>query len=102
MTARDVSNRKNLNTARSKWIAAKLAFGAMVFAVPLITGATAAHAKEPAVYTGIVKGVAVGGYDPVAYFTEKKPVAGQAGHRHRTRRDDLAVFNRGQPGRFQG
>lgn len=33
-------------------------------------------AATPPVFTGIVKGVAVGGYDPVAYFTEKKPVAG--------------------------
>lgn len=28
------------------------------------------------IYTGIVDGVAVGGYDPVAYFTEGRPVAG--------------------------
>jgi YHS domain-containing protein len=35
-----------------------------------------ASAREPAVYTAIVKGVAVGGYDPVAYFTDGKPVAG--------------------------
>lgn len=35
-----------------------------------------AEAKTPAIYTGIVAGVAVGGYDPVAYFTEKKPVKG--------------------------
>ncbi len=28
------------------------------------------------VFTGIVDGVAVGGYDPVAYFTEKRPVKG--------------------------
>lgn len=34
------------------------------------------HAAEPPVYTGIVKGIAVGGYDPVAYFTEGKPVQG--------------------------
>jgi len=33
-------------------------------------------AATPSVYTGIVKGVAVGGYAPGAYFTEKKPVAG--------------------------
>ncbi len=35
-----------------------------------------AQAKAPAVYTGIVKGVAVGGYDPVAYFTKGKAVPG--------------------------
>lgn len=33
-----------------------------------------AAAETPPVY--LVKGVAVGGYDPVAYFTEKKPVKG--------------------------
>ncbi|MBS0242021.1 MAG: YHS domain-containing protein, partial [Proteobacteria bacterium] len=35
-----------------------------------------AAAEAPAVYTGLVKGVAVGGYDPVAYFTDNKPVKG--------------------------
>jgi YHS domain-containing protein len=35
-----------------------------------------ALAKQPAVFTGIVKGVAVGGHDPVAYFTQGKPVPG--------------------------
>ncbi len=35
-----------------------------------------AHAAEPSVYTGLVKGIAVGGYDPVAYFTEGKPMQG--------------------------
>jgi YHS domain-containing protein len=34
-------------------------------------------AKEALVFTGIVKGVAVGGYDPVAYFTDAKPVVGK-------------------------
>lgn len=33
--------------------------------------------KTSTVYTGIVAGVAVGGYDPVAYFTEKRPVPGR-------------------------
>jgi YHS domain-containing protein len=37
---------------------------------------TTVMAREPAVYAGIVKGVAVGGYDPVAYFTAGKPVPG--------------------------
>ena len=37
----------------------------------------AAHAASPEIYTGLVKGVAVGGYDPVAYFTEHKPVPGR-------------------------
>lgn len=37
---------------------------------------TRAKAAEPPVFTGLVTGVAVGGYDPVAYFTERKPVKG--------------------------
>ena len=36
-------------------------------------------AASPPVYAGIIKGVAVGGYDAVAYFTEGKPVPGNAG-----------------------
>jgi hypothetical protein len=35
-----------------------------------------AVSAEPAIFTGLVKGVAVGGYDPVAYFTERKAIAG--------------------------
>jgi YHS domain-containing protein len=37
-----------------------------------------ARATSPEIFTGLVKGVAVGGYDPVAYFTEHKPVPGKA------------------------
>ncbi len=37
-----------------------------------------AFAAEPPVFTGLVAGVAVGGYDPVAYFTQGKPVKGSA------------------------
>lgn len=35
-----------------------------------------AHAAKAPVYTGLVKGVGAGGYDVVAYFTQKKPVRG--------------------------
>ena len=35
----------------------------------------AAQADQPAVYTGVLSRVAVGGYDPVAYFTDGRPVA---------------------------
>jgi YHS domain-containing protein len=57
---------------------------AAVFAAASAIGAvpTPATAKEPAVYAGIVKGVAVGGYDPVAYFTAKKPTPGKAEFTH--------------------
>lgn len=45
------------------------------FLAAAATGLPAFAAKE-GVYTGLENGVAVGGYDPVAYFTEKKPVKG--------------------------
>jgi len=35
-------------------------------------------AKDAPVYTGLFSRLAVGGYDPVAYFTEGKPVKGDA------------------------
>ncbi|OQW52262.1 YHS domain-containing (seleno)protein [Candidatus Raskinella chloraquaticus] len=35
-----------------------------------------AIAKDVSIYTGILKGVAVGGYDVVAYFNAGKPVKG--------------------------
>lgn len=37
-----------------------------------------ASAASPEIFTGSIKGVAINGYDPVAYFTENKPVAGKA------------------------
>lgn len=40
----------------------------------------AAFAAKPEVFTGLVKGVAVGGYDPVAYFTMNKAVEGSKEH----------------------
>jgi hypothetical protein len=36
-----------------------------------------ALARSPEIYTGILSSTAVGGYDPVAYFTEGKPVPGR-------------------------
>lgn len=50
---------------------------ALVLAAPL-----AAQAKSPEIYTGLLSSTAVGGYDPVAYFTEGKPVAGKSGITH--------------------
>lgn len=38
-----------------------------------------AQAGKPEVFTGIVKGVAVGGYDPVSYFAEGRAVKGKPG-----------------------
>lgn len=37
----------------------------------------AAQARSPEIYTGILSATAVGGYDPVAYFTEGRPVEGK-------------------------
>jgi YHS domain-containing protein len=37
-----------------------------------------AFAKDDPIYSGLFSKVAVGGYDPVAYFTEQKPVKGDA------------------------
>jgi YHS domain-containing protein len=38
---------------------------------------SAAEARSPEIYTGILTSTAVGGYDPVAYFTEGRPVEGK-------------------------
>lgn len=46
-------------------------FGALLLAVQ------DARAEKAAVFTGIVKGVAVGGYDPVAYFEDAKARPGE-------------------------
>lgn len=37
----------------------------------------AASAAKPEIFTGLVKGVAAGGYDTVAYFSAGKPVRGE-------------------------
>lgn len=48
---------------------------AALTATSLITGLVPVHAKTPAIYTGYDK-LAVGGYDPVAYFVHGMPVKG--------------------------
>jgi YHS domain-containing protein len=50
-----------------------------------------ASAGQPPIFTGLVKGVAVGGFDPVAYFTEGKPREGKA---------DIALEHDGVTWRF--
>ncbi len=52
-----------------------IAAASAMLAVVTLAGPRAI-AAEPPVFTGLVQGVAVGGYDPVAYFTEGKPVKG--------------------------
>jgi YHS domain-containing protein len=58
---------------RHTFSALALALTAALLAGSLsLTLSPAANAAAPPVYTGLIKGVAVGGYDPVAYFTESK------------------------------
>ena len=45
-------------------------------ALPLM--ANAALAAKAEIYTGLLSNTAVGGYDPVAYFTENMPVEGNS------------------------
>ncbi|MBL8545878.1 MAG: YHS domain-containing protein [Hyphomonadaceae bacterium] len=52
-------------------------FTALAFAFGTLTIAAApAYADQAPVYTGVLSRVAVGGYDPVAYFTDGRPVRG--------------------------
>lgn len=51
---------------------------AAVFTVAMLLFSQAGNsqAAEAKVFTGSISGVAINGYDPVAYHTEQKPVAG--------------------------
>jgi YHS domain-containing protein len=55
-------------------IALALGAASLSFAAP-------ASADQAPVHTGLLSRVAVGGYDPVAYFTDGRPVRGTAEHR---------------------
>lgn len=52
------------------------AVSALTIAGGVILAVHNANARQAEIFTGIVKGVAVGGYDPVAYFTEGRAVEG--------------------------
>lgn len=54
------------------------AFTTLFVALLLSLWASPAAAKENPVYTSTFSNLAVGGYDPVAYFTEGKPVEGRS------------------------
>lgn len=55
----------------------------MLLAVALVLSAPlAAAAKSPEIFTGLVAGTAVGGYDPVGYFTDGKSVQGRGDITH--------------------
>jgi YHS domain-containing protein len=49
----------------------------MLAAVASLILAMPALARSPEIYTGIISSTALGGYDPVAYFTDGKPVEGR-------------------------
>ncbi len=56
----------------------KLLRGVFLVALTALAASTVAMARESVVYTGTFSSTAVGGYDPVAYFTENKPVKGNS------------------------
>jgi hypothetical protein len=62
----------------SRLVRAVLTPAALAFAV----AATTAEARSPEIYTGLLSSTAVGGYDPVAYFNEGKPVEGRKEFTH--------------------
>lgn len=61
-------------------LAAGLAAGAGALFAGSSLRATASGGRQ---YTGFSSGIAVDGYDPVAYFTEGQPVKGDASFSHR-------------------
>jgi YHS domain-containing protein len=50
----------------------------LFIALAALAVASSAVARDSAIYTGTFSSTAVGGYDPVAYFTENKPVKGNS------------------------
>jgi YHS domain-containing protein len=54
----------------------KLILALALAASSLTLAATPAFAEQAPVYTGLLSRVAVSGYDPVAYFTDGRPVRG--------------------------
>ena len=60
--------RKSVVLAMAAFLSAVLSFAGL---------SNSARAVEP-VYTGLFSSLAVSGYDPVAYFTESKPVKGSS------------------------
>ena len=72
-----------------------------------LAGPAALSAKTAPVYTGTFSGVALSGYDPVAYFTRHAPVKGSDGFKttyngaewHFADAADLATF-KGNPAKY--
>lgn len=63
-----------MNVMRPSWLMPFLAVIAIVAAV--LFAVQDVRAGKAQVFTGLVPGVAVGGYDPVAYFADGKPKRG--------------------------
>ena len=57
-------------------------FAAVALIFGLVVAAAPANATAP-VYTGYFSNLAVSGYDPVAYFTDSKPVKGKSSITHK-------------------
>ena len=55
---------------------------ALLTAVLAVVTLSGAFARSLEIYTGILSATAVGGYDPVAYFTDGKPTPGKAEFSH--------------------
>ena len=80
---------------------------AIAFAITAFVAAPAAFADQAPVHTGVLSNVAVGGYDPVAYFTDGRPMRGNAqfrivhqGYEYRfANAEHLAAF-RANPARY--
>ncbi|HVK79049.1 MAG TPA: YHS domain-containing (seleno)protein [Verrucomicrobiae bacterium] len=79
----------------------------LAIAIATASIATPALADQAPVHTALLSRLAVGGYDPVAYFTDGRPVRGTTGHRttHQgyeyrfTSAEHLAAF-RANPSRY--
>jgi YHS domain-containing protein len=56
-------------------------FVAIAFGIGALAVAAPAHADQAPVHAGLLSRVAVSGYDPVAYFTDGRPMRGSAEHR---------------------
>ena len=60
---------------KRQFLFATTAFGAVILSAGAVAILTA-NAAEPQIFTGLVPGVAAGGFDPVAYFKDGAPKDG--------------------------
>lgn len=59
----------------------RIVLAAFALALISLAAPAPAMAQQAPVHTGLLSRVAVGGYDPVAYFTQGRPVRGTMQHR---------------------